>query len=171
MGLALQYICFYVFAGMAIASAILMVTQRNPLHSAIFLLGTLLASAGLFLGVHAEFLFAVQVLVYAGGVVVFFLVTIMLVNAGEVPRQPVFNRRLRIAVILSVALGGEFGFALWKGGKVLRFRAVPDAMLPANPDDLARAVFQNHLLPFELISIVLLVAMIGAAIAVRGKTQ
>ena len=148
-----------------------MVTRRNPVHSAVFLLGTLLASAGLFLGLHAEFLFAVQVLVYGGGVVAFFLVTILLLNPGDVPRQPVFNRRLRMAAILAAVLGGEFAFALSKGSKVLHFRAVPDAMLPPNPDDLARAVFQNHLLPFELISILLLVAMIGAAIAVRGKTQ
>ena len=76
----LNQILFYFFALLAIGSAILMVTRRNIVHSAVFLISTLLATAGIFLQLQAEFLFVVQIILYVGGIMVLFIFVIMLVN-------------------------------------------------------------------------------------------
>ena len=76
----LDKVLFYFFAGIAVASAVLMVTRRNVVHSAIFLITALLATAGIFLQLRAEFLFIVQIILYVGGIMVLFVFVIMLVN-------------------------------------------------------------------------------------------
>src|SRR6202050_5913418 len=84
---------FIVFAVMAVAAAVLMVTRRNIVHSAVFLITTLLATAGIFLLLDAEFLFIVQVILYVGGIMVLFVFVIMLVNLDVSMRQVQFNRQ------------------------------------------------------------------------------
>src|SRR5580693_10053129 len=76
----LDNVLFYVFAGLAVASAVLTVTRRNAVHSAIFLITALLATAGIFLQLRAEFLFIVEIILYVGGIMVLFIFVIMLVN-------------------------------------------------------------------------------------------
>ena len=85
-------VVFYFFAALAVISAILVVTRRNAVHSAIFLVTALLATAGIFLQLHAEFLFIVQVILYVGGIMVLFIFVIMLVNLDVSVRQMRFNR-------------------------------------------------------------------------------
>src|SRR5271169_6402058 len=103
----LDRILFDLFAGLAILSAILVVTRRNVIHSAIFLITALLATAGIFLELHAEFLFIVQVILYVGGIMVLFVFVIMLVNLDVAIRQIQFNRMWLVALLLTVVLGAQ----------------------------------------------------------------
>ncbi len=91
----LDKLLFYFFAGVAVASAVLMVTRRNVVHSAIFLITALLATAGIFLQLRAEFLFIVQIILYVGGIMVLFVFVIMLVNLDVALQQIQFARRCR----------------------------------------------------------------------------
>jgi len=95
---------FYFFAALAIVSAILVVTRRNAVQSAIFLVTALLATAGIFLNLNAEFLFIVQVILYAGGIMVLFVFVIMLVNLDVALHQVQFNRQWFVALIISARL-------------------------------------------------------------------
>src|SRR6202042_2498486 len=88
---------FIFFAVMAVASAVLMVTRRNIVHGAVFLITTLLSTAGIFLLLEAEFLFIVQVILYVGGIMVLFVFVIMLVNLDVSMRQVQFNRQWFVA--------------------------------------------------------------------------
>ena len=97
----LDLVVFYFFAALALVSAILVVTMRNAVHSAIFLVGTLLATAGIFLSLHAEFLFVVQIILYAGGIMVLFVFVIMLVNLDVALHQVQFNKHWLVATLSS----------------------------------------------------------------------
>src|SRR5215469_15116130 len=107
------HILFGVFAVMAVVSAILMVTTRNIVHCAVFLISTLLATAGIFLQLQAEFLFVVQIILYVGGIMVLFVFVIMLVNLDVALRQIQFNRQKYLAAVLALVLAAQVGFALW----------------------------------------------------------
>src|SRR5205823_8223967 len=98
---------FYFFAALAVASAILVVTRRNAVQSAIFLVTALLATAGIFLNLNAEFLFIVQVILYAGGIMVLFVFVIMLVNLDVALHQVQFNRQWLVALIISAVLAAQ----------------------------------------------------------------
>src|SRR5271169_2016935 len=100
----LDRILFDLFAGLAILSAILVVTRRNVIHSAIFLITALLATAGIFLQLHAEFLFIVQIILYVGGIMVLFIFVIMLVNLDVALHQLKFARQKWVALIVTLAL-------------------------------------------------------------------
>ena len=91
--MSIELILFYIFAAIAMASAILVVTSRNVVHSAAFLGATLFAVAGLFLTLHAEFLAGVQVIVYVGGILVLFVFVIMLIAVERSVHERQFNRQ------------------------------------------------------------------------------
>src|SRR6202011_1274132 len=110
--MGLNSILFYFFAGLAVASAILMVTRRNIVHGAVFLISTLLATAGIFLQLQAEFLFIVQVILYVGGIMVLFVFVIMLVNLDVSMRLVQFNRQRFVAGALALVLGAQVFFAV-----------------------------------------------------------
>ena len=93
MTTVLESLFFYLLAGIILAGAVLTITRRNAVHSAIWLVFTLIGVAGLYLHLHAEFLAAVQVLLYIGGIMVLFLFVIMLVNLDEAAKQRQFNRQ------------------------------------------------------------------------------
>jgi NADH:ubiquinone oxidoreductase subunit 6 (subunit J) len=105
--MGLEYGFFYFFAGLAIVSAILMVIGRSVVHSAVFLIGALLATAGIYLQLRAEFLFIVQVILYVGGIMVLFVFVIMLVNLDVAARQRQFSKQLWLAVLLAIVLGAQ----------------------------------------------------------------
>src|SRR5258708_34077534 len=105
----LDKVLFYFFAGLAVASAVLMVTRRNVVHSAIFLITALLATAGIFLQLRAEFLFIVQIILYVGGIMVLFVFVIMLVNLDVALQQIHFARQKWVALLAALALAGQVG--------------------------------------------------------------
>ncbi len=111
----LETILFYIFASVAVVSAILVITQRNVVHSAMFLAATLLAVAGIFLTLHAEFLAGVQVIVYVGGILVLFVFVIMLISLNRMSTERQFNRQWMLALVTSGILIFEFAYVIYKG--------------------------------------------------------
>ena len=171
----LDKVIFYFFAAIAVASAALMVTRRNAVHSAIFLITTLLATAGIFLQLRAEFLFIVQIILYVGGIMVLFIFVIMLVNLDVALHQMQFARQKWVALIVALVLGAEAAVILWYSGKMTGqvwpgLKAAPAERLPANAEAVARSLFASYLLPFEIASVLLLVAMIGAVVMAKKRT-
>src|SRR5437763_5073879 len=108
-------IFFYIFALMTIAGAILTVTRRSAVHSAIWLIVSLLGVAGLYLLQQAEFLFATQIVLYIGGIMVLFLFVIMLVNLEEAAKQSQFNRQWALGLGCVALVGAELVFIFFKG--------------------------------------------------------
>ncbi len=157
-------IVFYLLAVMMIVSASMVITRRNPVHSAIFLIITLLSVAMIFLQLHAEFLAAVQIIVYIGGIMVLFLFVIMLVSVDVSVRQVRFNRQWLLGMGASAALLGLFWAAIRKGEYFLVIPNPPVEALRFTVEDIGQSLFRNYMLPFEVASILLLVAMIGAVL-------
>src|ERR1700740_358179 len=114
-GSMLELVLFYIFAAIAVVSAILVITQHNVVHSAAFLGATLFAVAGIFLTLHAEFLAGVQVIVYVGGVLVLFVFVFMLMSVERAEHERQYNRQWTIALITAALLIFEIGFGLYRG--------------------------------------------------------
>jgi NADH-quinone oxidoreductase subunit J len=171
----LDSVLFYLFAGLAVASAVLTVTRRNAVHSAIFLITALLATAGIFLQLRAEFLFIVQIILYVGGIMVLFVFVIMLVNLDVAVRQIQFARQKWVALVVALALAAQVGLMFWSSGKMPGqglpvLTAAAAEKLPLNSEEVAKSLFSTYLLPFEIASILLLVAMIGAVVMAKKRT-
>ena len=170
-------ILFYVFAALAVVSAIGVVSMRNPMYGAIFLLTTFLSVAVLFLLRHAEFLAMVQIFVYGGGIMVLFLFVIMLINLHRLPEIKLFGRTSPLAAVLAVILLVFFGwfFLQTRFGpanpspeKLVSFvDAQQQVQQLGNSQAVAWDLYTQHLLPFEIASIFLLIAMIGAVVLGR----
>src|SRR6516162_6321267 len=108
-------ILFYIFAVLVLGGGILTITRRNAVHSAISLIVSLLGVAGLYLLQHAEFLFAVQIVLYIGGIMVLFLFVIMLVNLDQAAKERQFNRQWAVALLAVAIVGAQLGWFLYKG--------------------------------------------------------
>lgn len=170
----LDSIIFYFFAGVAILSAALMVTRRNAIHSAVFLITTLLATAGIFLQLRAEFLFIAQIILYVGGIMVLFVFVIMLVRLDVPLHHVTFRFQKWVAFFVAVALACEVGVMFWYVRQLpsagLLTPPAPADKLPPNSEQFAKVLFSDYLLPFEIASILLLVAMIGAVVMAKERT-
>ncbi|MGE5345627.1 MAG: NADH-quinone oxidoreductase subunit J [Acidithiobacillales bacterium] len=169
---------FWILGAVVIVGAIGVVVMRQPVHSALFLLLSFVAMAGLFVLTRAEFLAAVQILVYAGGIMVLFLFTIMLVNIRRQEREPYIHRQAAVALLFGAVFYGLVGGLLV--GETRTLAALGEAG-PAQPANLAAvviggtrvagnseavgwALYRDYFLPFEIASVFLLVAMIGAVV-------
>ena len=165
---------FYLFAALALAGAVGVVAMRNPMYGAISLLLTFLAVAALFLLRGAEFVGIVQIFVYGGGIMVLFLFVIMLVNLHRLPEIKLFGGQSPLAAVLAVLLLAFFGwfFLQMRFGPALR---QPQNFLTANGQSLGNSqavawgLYTQQLLPFEIASVFLLIAMVGAV--VMGRRQ
>ncbi|HEX9942355.1 MAG TPA: NADH-quinone oxidoreductase subunit J [Thermoanaerobaculia bacterium] len=166
---------FYVFAALALAGAIGVVTMRNPMYGAISLLLTFLSIAALFLLRRAEFVGIVQIFVYGGGIMVLFLFVIMLVNLHRLPEIRLFGGQSWAAGVLAVALLVFFGYFFLQipGGDSAP--AQPELLRTVEGQDLgnsqavAWSLYTQQLLPFEIASVFLLVAMVGAVVLGRKR--
>ena len=168
----LDQIVFYFFATLAVISAVLVVTRRNIVQSAIFLITALLATAGIFLQLHAEFLFIVQVILYAGGIMVLFVFVIMLINLDVSLHQPQYNRQWWLGLLLALVVGAHLILAVAVGRSGLPFgEPAPATMLEPSTQLVGRVLFSEYMLPFEVASILLLVAMIGAVVMAKKKVR
>ena len=122
-------ILFYIFAVLVLGGGILTITRRNAVHSAISLIVSLLGVAGLYLLQQAEFLFAVQIVLYVGGIMVLFLFVIMLVNLDQAAKERQFNRQWMIALVAVALVGAEIGYFIYQGQglrSTSRSRCVPE---------------------------------------------
>ena len=164
----LDPILFLIFAGIAVISAINLVVQRHPIASALSLVGVMGALAVLYLLLGAEFIAAAQLIVYAGAIMVLFIFVIMLLNAGSEARRgkatfakwigiPVFTAFIFLVAFLIQArlpqtAGVTFGTFTKAGGA-----------------DIGRVLFTQYLLPFEVTSILILIAILGAVVLARKE--
>ena len=160
---------FFIVAGTAVGFAINLLVQRHPIHSALSLIGVMGSLSVLYLMLGAEFIAAAQIIVYAGAIMVLFVFVIMLLNAGEEER----TQRSRFAkflglpliVLLASTLAAVIGRQI-PGDAMVRF-----GDFPARTADIGRRLFVQFLLPFEVVSIVILVAVIGAVVLAREETE
>src|SRR5215471_16507409 len=121
----LPKIAFIALAVLALGSAVLVITRRNAVHSVMWLIVTLFSVGGIYLMLHAEFLFAVQIILYVGGIMVLFLFVVMLVNLDVAAKQAQFNRQWQLALFTAVVLLGELVYGLVKGKQGLSLTATP----------------------------------------------
>jgi NADH-quinone oxidoreductase subunit J len=185
---------FMVIGTLAVASSILVVAMRNPVHSALFLLLTFLCVAVLFVIKAAEFVAAVQVLVYAGGIMVLFLFVVMLINYRHLPEERVMSPVWLGGILVGVSIFVLFATLVRTGAyhdeaptPARTLTTVREPYLTAHPSDpnkmvrrwrnrenrnaeaVAMALYTEYLVPFEVASLFLLVAMVGAIVI--GKRE
>lgn len=156
----MQDIAFYIFAFLTVFCAAMVVANplsRNPVTSAMFLVLTIICMAGLFVQLHAFFLAAVQIVVYAGAVIVLFLFVIMLLDLKEEERR----KFKAIGTGLGTIAVGAIAFLIVK--TILHFaEGAPAPQVEGTTIALGTLLFRNYVLPFEIVSLLLLVAMVGA---------
>ncbi len=180
---------FWFFAAVAIVSALLVVTIRNPIASAFWLVCTMLSLAGIFFLLQAQFIGAIQILVYAGAVMVLFLFVIMLLNLGRddaaLRRTPTWFAAVLLAGVLASQLvpgllrysSERLAFEYTRSAVLADPRMVFDSTLSAAqaslergvPGDIAKPLFEHYLVPFELTSILLLAAIVGAVVLAKRR--
>jgi NADH-quinone oxidoreductase subunit J len=165
-----ESIFFYLVAFITIAASVGVIAFKNPVHSALCLLLSFVMVAVLFILRHAEFLAAVQALVYAGGIMVLFLFVIMLVNVkGLTPESAYLSRLAPLAVVGGILVGLLIAIVLLFGslapgiGDPAALQTV-DGVVKGNTEAVGITLYTKYLVPFEVVSVVLLVAMIGAII-------
>lgn len=168
----LDTVLFYGFALLVLGGALLTITQRSAVHSAIWLIVSLMGVAGLYLMLQAEFLFAVQIVLYIGGIMVLFLFVIMLVNLDQAAHERQFNRQWLVALAAVTAVGLEIAYFLYRGAGAFQI-AGPAGVAPpvnlGNTEVLADSLFSEYLLPFEIASLLLLVAVVGSVIMAKKR--
>ena len=164
-------IFFYIFATIILAGGLLTITQRNAVHSAIFLITTLMGTAGLFLHLHAEFLAGVQIILYVGGVMVLYLFVIMLVNLDQAAKERQFNRQWAVAIAATMAVAAELAYFLYRGKDAFHIadRAAAAVSTVGNVEQVADSLFSEYLLPFEIASVLLLVAVVGSVVMAKKR--
>src|SRR5437660_5248812 len=147
----LELVLFYIFAAIAVFSAILVITRRNVIHSAAFLGATLFAVAGIFLTLHAEFLAGVQVNVYVGGILVLFVFVIMLIAVERSVHERQYNRQWTIALVTSAILIIEIAYGLYRGRDSLTLPpVVPPAVAAAATPENSQPVATPSTTPNQL---------------------
>lgn len=188
---------FFMVGTIAVASSVLVVALRNPVHSALFLLLTFLCVAVIFVLVGAEFLGAVQILVYAGGIMVLFLFVVMLINVRDLPEQamlsPYWKGALAVGfglfiLFASVVRSGAYAEPVdnpkalrqttmavrqrvtdEQGRQVVRVRQRRQTV--GNSEAVGMMLYREYLVPFEIASVFLLVAMVGAIVIGKRELQ
>ncbi|MEO8657785.1 MAG: NADH-quinone oxidoreductase subunit J [Bryobacteraceae bacterium] len=162
-------ILFLLFATLAVIAAINLVVQTHPISSALSLIGVMASLAVLYLLLGAEFLAAVQLVVYAGAIMVLFVFVIMLLNAGAEKRQ---HSRSMMATVLGVPLLAGFLALiayLIRTNMPKTSQVVFGSFKQGGPQDIGRALFTSYVLPFEVTSVLILIAIIGAVVLARKE--
>jgi len=168
----LPEIAFFILAATALVSGILVITRRNAVHSVIWLIVTLFAVGGIFLLQQAQFLFAVQIILYVGGIMVLFLFVVMLINLDVSVKQAQFSRQWPLALFTAVVLLAGVIYALYIGGDAFALARVPlAATAQGNTQRVGAALYQDYMLAVEIASLLLLVAMVGAVIMAKRKFE
>jgi len=166
----MELLAFFIVAVILVVASILVIMQRNPVFSALFLIAALCAQAILYLFLNATFLAVIQIIVYAGAIMVLFLFVIMLLNLRRDEFGPERRKAQRsFGILLAVLLLVELGLVIKIG-----LSKTPSEQMSVNPDFggvhlVGRYLFTDYLFPFELTSVLLLVAMVGAIVLAKRK--
>jgi NADH-quinone oxidoreductase subunit J len=166
---------FYLLAATMIAGGVLVITRKNAVHSAMALITTLLAQAGLYLMLYAPFVAGVQIILYAGGIMVLFLFVIMLISIERAEKERQFNKQWLVGIVAAGALGGLFiaVYTTTTKGKIL----FPEGRMTygeaQNTQAIASLLFDRsagqYMFAFEIASLLLLVAIIGAVVMAKKR--
>jgi NADH-quinone oxidoreductase subunit J len=163
---------FYLLSGIAIVSALVMITKVNPVHSALALIVTLLASAGLYMMLYAPFIAGVQVVLYAGGILVMFLFVMMLVNIEHLYVEKMLNRQWSVGLAAMLGFAALVILALVRGARNLPQQIVnhPEG---TNTQEIGRLLYSPdagyYMFAFEIASVLLLVAVVGAVVMAKRR--
>jgi NADH-quinone oxidoreductase subunit J len=166
----LEAVAFYLLAALIVGLGVLVVTARNTVHCVLFLVANFLCVAMVFVMLGAEFLAVIQILVYAGGIVVLYLFVVMLVNLRAAPDGPADRRRhSRLGFALAAIMLAEVsGILVYSAARpVAASAAVPASIGAGNTEVVGMLLYTDYLVPFELASMLLLVAMVGAILLAR----
>jgi NADH-quinone oxidoreductase subunit J len=164
----LHTVLFLIFGALCIGGAINLLAQRHPISSALSLIVVMGALAVIYMLLGAEFVAAVQVIIYAGAIMVLFTFVIMLLNAGEEER----TKGSRVALIFGVPgllLGGLVG--AWVMLKTMPQTSLEITSFRGSAPDLGRLLFKEYLLPFEVTSVLILIAIMGAVVLARPRGE
>ena len=159
---------FYLLAITATVSAIAVITRRNPVHAALSLIVTLLSLSGLYLMLYAPFVAGVQIILYAGGIMVLFLFVIMLVSIERSMKEDQFNKQWAVGLIAAATLGGLFVSVYVKGVSIFPEHALP-VVENDNTQKVATMLYGQYMFAFEIASLLLLVAIIGAVVMAKKR--
>lgn len=157
---------FYLLSALTVAAALGVILYRNPVHSALSLVATLFLLAVYYAFLQAHLVAALQIIIYAGAVMVLFLFVIMLLNLQSDPQEPARAGTRSIAALLAAALAAAIGHVVWHGLPAGRGAGA----LPADygtTTGLAHVLFSDYLVAFELTSVLLLIAVVGAVVLAR----
>lgn len=182
-----EAVFFWMLTLVALFAAVFTVSARNPVHCALFLISTLIATAALFLLLRAEFVAGAQILVYVGGILVLFLFVLMLVNTRSEVENP-FNRQDKagavIAALVGLSLLGAVTYTQQRGffktrpsaDRMAIENARPDPNAPAgvissDTETLGVTLYTRAVLPFEIASVLLLMAIVGSVLLARDRRQ
>ena len=160
-----QLLFFFYFGGMAIISSILTVGLRNPIYCTLALLSAFLHVAGLFVLLHAEFIAAIQIIIYAGAVLVLYLFVLMLLNQKS--QETFVHKQFWIALFFGLVILGEILLALFKSPMFGSPKGIPEGVPLGNTEAIGLSLYNEYLLPFELVGIILLGGIIGALVLAK----
>ncbi|HEU4390324.1 MAG TPA: NADH-quinone oxidoreductase subunit J [Blastocatellia bacterium] len=171
----MEKVLFIIFAAIAVASAVNIVLQRSPLYSALSLIGTLASLSALYVTVRAQFIAAMQIVVYAGAIMVLFVFVIMLLNVPKDQPHVEKQKWLRyLAAPFAGVLLGEAFFVL----RTVKLVTLPAAVPASDPElvvgttaNVGRALFTSYLLPFEVTSVLIMMAVVGAIVLGRREEK
>jgi NADH-quinone oxidoreductase subunit J len=159
----MQLAIFLVLAAVAVAGAISLILQRHPIHSALSLIVVMVALAGLYLLLGAELVAAIQIIVYAGAIMVLFVFVIMLLNAGEEERTNISRAARYAGIPLSAVLLAGLVYTVARVAAPITAQPMPEAATR----QLSLLLFRDLAFPFELTSVLILIAMVGAMVLAK----
>ena len=158
----------FIVTGIGTLCGLLMILERNPLRSALYLIFSLLSVAMVFISLQAEFLGMLQIILYAGAIMVLIIFVILLTTIEETKRSAALHRQTPIAILLALGLLVEFIF-LFKSGSFMTATAGPRDSFSL--EGLAEALFTHYLLPFEIASILLLVSLVATIVLAKKESS
>jgi len=168
--LASEALAFYLFGALAIGASLLVIAQRNPIYSVLLLIASFGALSGLYILLDAPFVAVIQIIVYAGAIMVLFLFVVMLLNAPHEDTE--FDERvhpllrpgpMRFGAFLALLLAAELFWALTRGRDTGAFPDAPFITVAA----IGKSLFTDYAFPFEVTSVLILVAMVGAVVLAK----
>jgi NADH-quinone oxidoreductase subunit J len=157
---------FFLFAAVAVGAAINVLAQKHVLYSALSLIVLLIAMSGLFILLEADFLAVINIIVYAGAIMVLFVFVIMLLN---LPQDEDGVDRLRWPKLLGIPIGLFLLFMILATLWNVRAQTFAETQMPGTPEAIGRALFTDYLLPFEATSLLILIALMGAVVFAKKE--
>ena len=174
--MASDALLFYIFAVVTVIGSLIVVTQKNPVYSLLSLVGAFFGLTGLYVILEAPFLAVVQIIVYAGAIMVLFLFVVMVLN---VPREdaaewdrahPLYRpMAVRVGAVLAVLLALELGWALSRTNELAVLVNEVKSPLVSDVGELGRVLFTEYMFAFEVTSILIIAAMVGAVVIARKR--